>query len=231
MSSEKLWPRFILGISTTLVVLLVILFQGGRIDDDWQYVMVVGVLTIFVLLAVQDSGADVLPRSLTSFISRYLGDGLFGVREAFEEGVHTLQGLPWQVYGSIAPSLERVTSAFRGDGGSKEVVNTDLTSKLYEGEEDASLHVLGQPGKVDKDKFSAMKLEYKRVAVLLCRMRLLVPAAHDALILAMSGCPLGFSPPPSLPATSAAPSPASSSSASVSRTHATPGTENTSDES
>lgn len=99
-----------------------------------------------------------------------------------------MQALPWSVYNTMSPSLDRVASVIRGDAGtSAESTTTDLKSDLYtSGIDAATLHA--GDGSVDAGKFDAMKLEYKQIVTLLCRMKNLAPEAHRSLIIAIGGC-------------------------------------------
>lgn len=179
--------RAALGVMTCGLVMLV---QDGRMHDDRHFWAVVVSLIIVAVLA-----ADV----------RHL--------EAFQEQVNTLQSIPWTVYSTLAPGLEKLTSVIRGDAGAVDVPNTDLTVDRYSGNEytddvknkdgkidpdkvaakklayaqDATtLH--GADGELDTEKFKAMKLAYKQIVVLLCRMKTIAPASHDALVTAIGGC-------------------------------------------
>lgn len=160
----KVATRVTLAILTCLLVVL-----GSVVVHRGHFLGVVISLVVIVLLA-----ADDCRHARRSF-------------EGFEEQVSTtIQALPWAVYNALAPSLERVTSVIRGDAGtSAEATTTDLTADLYAGAADQALH--GADGSVDPDKFASMKLDYKQIAVFLCRMKSIAPEAHDAILTAMGG--------------------------------------------
>lgn len=109
--------------------------------------------------------------------------------EAFEDAVKqpvadALTTIPWKVYGSLAPTLERLTGTIRGDAGDVDSKTTDLTVAIYRS--DPLLQ--GEDGKLDQAKFDAMRLQYKQIVVFLCRMKGLAPSAHDTLVKALGGC-------------------------------------------
>lgn len=171
-TSAREWTRLLVGIATALLVVLVILCNGGRLEDDLQYCSVVGILGILVYFSVTGSDAVKV---------------LFRWRESFEEGVQDMQSIPWKVYGTLVPSLDRLTAAFRGDQSVQEIAMRKLVASDYRGIVDGPSLRDGD-GKVRAERFKAMKLEYKRVAVLLCRMKALAPNAHDALIKSIGEC-------------------------------------------
>lgn len=100
----------------------------------------------------------------------------------------SLESLPWGVYNVISPGLEKLTGVIRGDAGSSgEQTTTDLTLSLYAGAEDGpTLHA--KDGTVDAEKFKDMKQAYKRIVILLCRMKHMAPSAHDELLTAIADC-------------------------------------------
>lgn len=158
---------------TFVLVTYIVVVREGRLPDNTQFWAVVVSLVVFVLLAADECRtASPIWRSLYAL-------------EAFSEQLAALQALPWTTYSAITPSLERLKGLIRGDpSGSPDPVTVVLKPKDYG--QDTDLH--GADGKVDHGKFDAMKLEYKQITSLLCRMKSIAPELHDALILTMAGC-------------------------------------------
>lgn len=180
--------RCVLGGVTCLVVLYVVFVQDGRLPDDTQFLTVTLTLMFVALLVADDCR---LARSSCLVVSRNSLEALhllqgFHALEHFEDHVNYLQALPWKVYHAIAPSLERLTGAVRGDGGSHEQKTTDLIPGLYMEKIDAG--TLHADGKLDTSMFEQMKLDYKRIVSLLCHMKSIAPEEYDTLVTAIGGC-------------------------------------------
>lgn len=180
--------RIVLGACTCFLVLYVMFVQDGRLPDNTQFWAILASLLAIAILAVDGcSSAGPMAATLGSLIAP-------GAFEAFEEQVLSIQNLPWAAYNAIAPSLERVTSTVRGDAGTTETATTDLEDTVYlssgkwVGGKQDQIDLQGADGKIDSKKFSAMKLEYKRIVILLCRMKTMAPDLHDTLVTAIGGC-------------------------------------------
>lgn len=153
----------------TLTCALVLVSMWGRPS------IAVVCLALVALLAADDC------RTVRRLLVEPFGPEVEADADAKKGGLNTL---PWSVYASMAPSLEKIASAIRGDAGSVEQTTTDLTPDLYAGR--SELH--GPDGHLDSTRFETMKRQYKSIAVLLCRMKALAPEAHDVLITALGGC-------------------------------------------
>lgn len=124
------------------------------------------------------AGAGAIPSEAAAVAGAGAGDDT-------SQSPGTLQMMPWGVYNAISPGMEKLASVMRGDAGtSSEQTTTDLTEELYA--TDSSLQ--GDDKKIDATKFNSMKLSYKRIVILLCRMKNLAPVAHDALMTALGNC-------------------------------------------
>lgn len=192
MSPED-FLRGVLGTITLLLVLYVVFVQSGRIPDDTQFLAIVVSLFVVTILAADNcqSAGPSLHFFQSALESLKALKVVFRVRaanmyEGFEENVSSLQALPWTLYDTLVPSLEQLAGVIRGDAGSVEQDTKDFNAKDYETKDDADL--LGLDGKVDVKKFDAMKLDYKQIVVLLCRMKGMAPAYHDYLVNALGGC-------------------------------------------
>lgn len=173
MSPEDCMRAGLAALTLVLVVYIVIV-REGRLADDTQFWAVVISLMVCVLLAADECRtASPLWRTLMAL-------------EAFDQQFASLQALPWTAYNTIAPSLERLTGMIRGDPSGSETVTAVLKEKDYGGSLDPDLN--GSDGKLDANKFAAMKLQYKRIASLLCRMKNMAPETHDSLVTAIAAC-------------------------------------------
>lgn len=162
---------------TFVLVMYIVVVREGRLSDDTQFWTVVISLVIVTVLAA-DECRSVVPlwRSL-------------GVRpETFAQQISDLQALPWTAYHAVAPGLEKLAGMIRGDSTTGTPPTKVLKGADYS--TPADVPTLGEAGgkTPDKDKFAAMKLEYKQIVYLLCRMKSLEPATHDILVTAMGAC-------------------------------------------
>lgn len=164
MSTRDL-TRSVLGCLTTLIMILIAMW-GGKIESDCMYLTIVGSLIIIVILSLDNC--------------RLVSPSI----EAFETGIDMLSSIPQKFLDKITPSLDRVVSVVRGDRGSQDTSTTDLSTTAYK--DDVSLHMTDGSAKVDSILLDKMKLEYKRIVVLLCRMKYMAPESHDLLVTAMS---------------------------------------------
>lgn len=159
--------RVIVGTCTYLIVVFLVATCGQT--TSFQYWTCLAALSALLLIVLLVPDADRV------------------TLEAFSEGTTVASAIPLQFYNVLAPSLDRLTAVVRGDDSGGETHTTDLEPASYTGPDDAlTLH--GSDGSVDKDKFNAMKLDYKRIVLLLCRMKHIAPVAHDSLVRAMGAC-------------------------------------------
>lgn len=156
---------------TFVLVLYIVVFREGRLPDDTQFWAVVLSLMLVAVLAADGD-------RVAGHVSRWQS------RELFAQQITDLQNLPWQAYDVVAPGLEKIAGMIRGDEGGASAKTTVLKEADYGGALDAD-SLGATPG---KETFKAMKLEYKQIVFLLCRMKSIAPIAHDTLITAVGAC-------------------------------------------
>lgn len=154
--------RAILACLTAMIIAMIAL--TGCMIDDHMYMSTVGILVLIAILS--SDNCRFVPPSI----------------EAFESGIDMLVAIPQNILDTITPSLDRMASVVRGDDGSKDVITTDLSPSFYKN--DPLLH--HDDGLIDQPLLDTMKLEYKRIVTLLCRMKYLATESHDLLVTAMS---------------------------------------------
>lgn len=166
---------------TLVLVVFVVVARDGRLPDDTQFWAVVLSLIVVALLAADECRtAAPLWRSFEGFDAQAASST---VSAAASAQVTALIALPWTAYQTIAPGLEKLTFLIKGGQSGSAPVTVVIKKADYVGDEDAALHA--PDGTVDVKLFDAMKLEYKRIAYLLCRMKSILPDGHDAVVTAI----------------------------------------------